>query len=375
MKYKLFYILLMALPWVGCYDEDSLSPTSELEPLIQFPQGAHDYDERIMDWYNRCGFYILYKYEPKELYFNMGLSWMEMTTDTLSRVVKYKLDEEAFVEGDNIFIYTETVEGNYVLGEHKTDAGFPYTAKIEGDYVVIDEEYEANEGKEASFRMDMPDEPYVGKQVAWLEEMFLNLYQDSVLRANLPLKLMLGKNLYKYNKGASEKLAFYSISNVFALSHGDPSIESMTLEEKRVGKENLHKWFLIEKLYDEIVSVVKSGEFFSKTDYNEAVAWGASSRFYSLGVVAYDKYVIGWNYPVETAKNNDLKGYIAMVIDYSADELKAVPDDGKYNRYDCKGVLHPEKDVNGVVKEKYEILLHDFKKMGIDLQGIGNLYH
>lgn len=375
MKYKLFFILLSALVWGGCYDEDALAPTLEPEPVIQFPQGDHDYDTRIMDWYTRCGFYILYKYEPRELYFNMGLSWMEMTTDTLSRTVKYKIDEEAFVDGDNVLIYTEMFSGDYLLGEHVTDAGFHYTAKIEGDYVVIDEEYEENKGRESSFKMNLPSEAYVGKQVAWLEEMFLNLYQDSVLRANLPLKLMLGKNLYKYSKGASEKLSFYSVSNVFALSHGDPSIESMTMQEKRIGKEDLHKWFLIEKLYDKIVSVVKAGEFFSKTDYTEAVGWGANSKFYSLGVVGYDKYVIGWNQPIETAKNNDLKSYIAMVIDYSSDELNAVPDNGKYNRYDCTGVLDPLKDVNGLVKEKYEILLNDFKKMGINLQGIGNIYH
>ena len=64
-----------------------------------------------------------------------------------------------------------------------------------------------------------------------------------------------------------------------------------------------------------------------------------------------------------------------MVIDYSSDELNAVPDDGRYNRYDCTGVLNPVKDMDGLVKKKYEILLDEFKKMGIDLQGIGNLYH
>ena len=62
MKYKLFYILLIALAWVGCNDEDALTPTLESEPVIQFPQGDHDYDARIGDWYTRCGFYILYKY-------------------------------------------------------------------------------------------------------------------------------------------------------------------------------------------------------------------------------------------------------------------------------------------------------------------------
>ena len=51
MKYKLFYILLIALAWVGCNDEDALTPTLESEPVIQFPQGDHDYDARIGDWY------------------------------------------------------------------------------------------------------------------------------------------------------------------------------------------------------------------------------------------------------------------------------------------------------------------------------------
>ena len=31
-----------------------------------------------------------------------------MITDTLSRTEKYKIDEEALVDGDNVFIYTET---------------------------------------------------------------------------------------------------------------------------------------------------------------------------------------------------------------------------------------------------------------------------
>ena len=56
MKYKLFYILLIALAWVGCNDEDALTQTLESEPVIQFPQGDHDYDARIGDWYTRCVF-------------------------------------------------------------------------------------------------------------------------------------------------------------------------------------------------------------------------------------------------------------------------------------------------------------------------------
>ena len=55
-------LLLLA----GCYDEGSLNPSPEPELIYgkyTLPQGDHDYDARIGDWYTRCGFYILYKYQ------------------------------------------------------------------------------------------------------------------------------------------------------------------------------------------------------------------------------------------------------------------------------------------------------------------------
>lgn len=40
---------------------------------------------------------------------------------------------------------------------------------------------------------------YVGKQFEWVEEMFLNFYPDTILRVALPLKIILGRNLWYTN--------------------------------------------------------------------------------------------------------------------------------------------------------------------------------
>ena len=262
MKFNLFYIVLGVWIWMGCDDTETLTPSQESEPIYVLPQGAHDYDEKIVEWHKRCGFYILYKFEPRDLYFNWGREWFEVTTDTLFRKVSYKVNEEAFVNGDEVIISSGSFYGEYTLGEHTTVAGFKYKATLDGEYVIIEEDYEKHKGKDGFFRVDQPDEAYVGKQLEWVEEMFLSCYQDSLLKKNLPLKLILGKNLKVYSDDDVLQKPFLSTYNVFVISHGDESIDRMSIDEKRQLKEELHKWFLIEKLYSKIYSTVSAGEFF-----------------------------------------------------------------------------------------------------------------
>ena len=65
MRYLLTIILGLFL-WTGCNDDDeTLVPSTEPEFRYVLPQGNHDYDTKIVNWYEDCGFYILYKYEDK----------------------------------------------------------------------------------------------------------------------------------------------------------------------------------------------------------------------------------------------------------------------------------------------------------------------
>lgn len=217
-----------------------------------------------------------------------------------------------------MIISTEIFYGEYLLGEHTTAAGFKYKATLEGDYVIIEEDYEKHKGKNGFFRVDPPDEVYVGKQLEWIEGMFLNYYQDSLLKKNLPLKLILGKNLNVYSiENQIERLdvaSFTAAYNAFIISHGDASIERMTSDDKLKLKEELHKWFLVEKLYSMIYVAMKESEFFSFTDYQQlAGVWQAPyDQLYSMGCVGYkhNNYPLVWPNSLEKIKNNDLKSFI-----------------------------------------------------------------
>lgn len=378
MKYKLFYMILGLLAFIGCDDSESLSPTLESEPVYSLPQGSHDYDSRIMDWHERCDFYILYKFEPRDLYYNMGGSWLGMTIDTLSRTVRFVIDEDAFVDGESILVIRDGDFIDYQLGEHTLN-GFWYKASIDGNNVVIEEEYLAVKSSDGGFTVEQPDEEYVGDQLEWLENMFLNLYQDSLLKKLMPLKVILGKNLRKNVNGKLPAEApFYSVSNVFVLSHGDESIVQMTLKEKQKGKEDLNRWFLIDKLFNNIYPKVKADGFYEGMDYSVFKLFMVpSDTIYPCGVVNYggNDYRLSWNHSDQEMMNRDLKSYICMAIDHSSQELNAAVEDGSYNPNDCTGIFDEKKDKYGKIRKKYDILVKSLHDMGIDLKGIGDMYH
>lgn len=380
MKDKLFYVILGLSILIGCDDSESLTPTLESEPVYSLPQGNHDYDSKIMDWHERCGFYILYKFESRDLYYNMGGGWLEMTMDTLSRTVQYVLDESAFDMGEGmILVMRDGEELYYMLGENVSDEGFHYKASIEGENVVIEEEYLDVKSRDGGFQVEQPDEEYVDVQLEWLENMFLNFYQDSLLKKLMPLKVILGKNLRKNVNGKlPEESSFYSVSNIFVLSHGDESIARMTLEEKRKGKEDLNRWFLIDKLFNNIYPKVKADGFYEGMDYSVFKLFMVpSDTIYPCGVVNYggNDYRLSWSHSDQEMMNRDLKSYICMAIDHSGQELNTPVENGSYNANDCTGIFDEKKDKYGKIRKKYDILVKSLYDMGIDLKGIGDMYH
>ncbi|MBB6502520.1 hypothetical protein [Pedobacter cryoconitis] len=58
----------LALLVNSCKKTDApLTPSSTPEPGFKVPQGNHDYDARIVDYYNRFGTYILYKFSQQDI--------------------------------------------------------------------------------------------------------------------------------------------------------------------------------------------------------------------------------------------------------------------------------------------------------------------
>lgn len=131
MKYKLIFIVLSLGLWTSCYDEDALTPTETPEFNYTLPQGNHDYDTKIVDWFDRCGFYILYKYAPRDVYWDIAY-WQE--TDVTER------------------------QGSW-------------------------------------FTIEPADEEYVEGILDVLERRFLSFYPDTLLQRCMPLKVLFGSNL------------------------------------------------------------------------------------------------------------------------------------------------------------------------------------
>ena len=80
MRYGIFFAIVGLFLWAGCADEDALIPIGREEPFLHLPQGNHDYDQQIMELYEKYGVSIFYKFEPKDVYQNWtGGTWNELS--------------------------------------------------------------------------------------------------------------------------------------------------------------------------------------------------------------------------------------------------------------------------------------------------------
>ena len=287
MKQLIVNMLLAGMILLACCDDsETLYPSDIAEYEIVIPQGDHDYDDRIVEWFERTGVYILYQFDSVDVYYHPTSGW-----------------------------------GNFSV-------------------------------KEA-------DEDYVGAQLDFVEKNFLNFYPDEVLRKCMPLKICLGKELI----GALFPGNHYqSHFNNLIISHGDATLTALTAEERETFKSQINN-FLLER----IVNSLSLEAFYDVSDYSwtSSVEIPATSECYSLGFILQPNQFSGENYfdAIEFAK---------MIITNPYEKLTEEPESAAYNRTDFTGILHPKKDVNGLILEKYKLIVAAFAEWGIDLQKIGD---
>lgn len=280
---------------VGCYEEEPLTPTEGLEFRYTVPQGNHDYDVKIVDWYEKNGFYILYKFDPKDIYFNVSY-WTGPMYDSLY--------------------------GNW----------------------------------RGSIAAAVAEEEYVGKQLQFVEDIFLNFYSDTVLNTWMPMKLLLCSQLKKPN--GTKSIEMVGGLDFLAVDYGSPEIEDLLADETRIlqFKNDLHYLF-----FDRLIEqkkLVAPQEFVMVSEYGKRAE---QKNMFSLGFLATG---------TEIKVDADLRNYIKTITSHSYDELTAETEDGDYTMI---GILNPKKDVNGLIRKKYDALIHYFRdKLHMDLQAIGN---
>lgn len=180
MKCKLIFVVLSLVLWASCYDEDKLAPTETPEFNYTLPQGNHDYDTKIVDWNERCGFYILYKFEPRDIYWNIR-TWLETGVTEIA---------------GNKFVATPA------------------------------------------------DEAYVGRLLDVFERRFLSFYPDTMLRRCMPLKVLLCSDFREDFYGTPVEQNFRLGLDFMALNGANENFQIKTPHQIDLMKDTMNLSFI-----------------------------------------------------------------------------------------------------------------------------------
>lgn len=224
MKRRIFLLLLVIFA-VACHEEETLTPTETPEFGYSVPQGNHDYDDKIVDWKERFNTFTLYKFELKELYWEV-IKWIEETP----------------------------IENG---GTYKSTGGF---------------------------KAAVADEKYVGKQLELIQEQFLRFYSDTTLKRCLPLKILLCSQLDHYSVyGLFDKTYnMYSGYDCLAFNWGNEKVLTLTDAQKNAIRVETNDGFLRRLMYKAKITVDPA--FFEVSNYNQLT----STNAYEQGCLFYN---------------------------------------------------------------------------------------
>ena len=316
MKNMIKYIVVL-FAWLltGCYEEDKIHVGEENEPFYTLPQGNHDYDQDIVSWFDRCGFYILYDFDEKDLYWN-NEEWKQ------SGMLDYGLTGKLF-------------------------------------------------GKKA-------DPEYAGELLTLITKLFFDNYPEEFLMKGMPLKMLLCSELKTVENKfmMDETTGEYWYEDVLvdiltesgydyiAITGGNSQIGNMSNSTKIELALQLNSPFL--KRFGEKVLTSAPQEFFEVCDYDGVIRYGTTLFTYGyLNNSSNHK-----ENTKEVNKQNDLLAYLAL-LGYPRSVLEETPGStGDSNNPSLRGVFNPSRDVNGLVRKKYDILLKWIEELGVDTEGL-----
>ena len=130
-KINLYILALCALFLFSCNDEDDVVISEKKENRFDLPQGNHDFDDQIVEWYDKYGTAVLYKFSNPDLNYQF--------TSNANYDVKAGAEEEGiqaaiqFLKEDFFDLYTDEVKKN-LFPSKILMAGMLYT---QGNYVPL----------------------------------------------------------------------------------------------------------------------------------------------------------------------------------------------------------------------------------------------
>jgi hypothetical protein len=259
MKINIFYLgcLLATMALFSCHKEEALTPSEEEQGYV-VPQGNHDYDATIVNFYNKYGTYLLYEFTGKDTYWTPN-SWKGTVEST-------------------------TGNGFWSPG-----------------YEVV----KANP-------------LYVKNQLELLDSTWFRFYSEKFLHAFLPVKIMLCANIdsiyskvitfnpVTYEKVAVPVTAWYNYDNI-CVGNGMASIESMTATDKKKYMAKINLIFAQSIIGRRLVSATAA--FAGIANYTTTI--NTTALRYAQGIINHSS----------PSPDNDWGAYILAMVSMSETNL------------------------------------------------------
>ena len=277
--------------------------------------GGDDYDDVIVEYYNKYGSCLLYKFTDKDTYWTPS-GWM-----------------------------------NGVLGVN---------------------------GK-AGYLATPADEKYVGEQLDLIQKLWFSSYSAEFLKEFLPMKIMLCSEIdslyvtWDFSVTPMQMVylskdvrSWYNYDNI-CVGYGDIAVTQMTKKDSSDFRSRMNRIF--------VESMIGRGKTAPTKEFGESANYNISSsdmytasKLWAAGIPQLVNYSI--------SESNDWKTFLLMMVLSTEEFLTRVPEynnnwDSTSKNWD--GILNPVKDVNGLLKKRYDMVRNYFiENYNMDLQKVGN---
>jgi len=210
---------------------------------------------------------------------------------------------------------------------------------------------------------------YVAKQLALVKKLWFSYYTDKFLKDFLPAKIMLCATVdsayvtyvftpvYTPVFKTKAVAAWYNYDNI-CVNNARPVIDTMTTRDSITYMAKINLIFIQSMIGRNVAN--PTADFASATNYSTTIS--SQALAYANGIL-YTYY----NGPTSV---RDWGMYMQAMVSCSETRLNksTAATDATFN-----GILNATKDVNGVVRKRYNILRNYYiNNYGVDLQAIGN---
>ncbi|MCZ4245125.1 hypothetical protein [Pedobacter punctiformis] len=217
------------------------------------------------------------------------------------------------------------------------------------------------------------NEAYINQQLDLLDNTFFKYYQDSTLTKYLPSKFFLCSSLTFQNKRVDAfalTSTFIGGYESFAVNWGNKGILNISspIDSVSIFRGNVNYSFL--KIMNLKGRMGMSDVFQSITDYVATISPTAPATN-PTNADLYKRGFLG-NSSISTPSNQtDWYSYLQVILSNKYANL--INPATTATDVSAKGILSPVKDVNGLVRRKYDAMIKFYKEVyNIDLQKIGD---